>query len=372
MAAGPSNPKKRIRHLGLLTGGGDCPGLNAVIRAVTLTAEEAGVRILGIRNAYSGLIHKQFIPLDSSGVEDLLPRGGTILGTSNRDNPFAYIMNIGGEHKAIDMSDTVVENFKNAGLDGLIAIGGDGTISITNELYQKGIPAVCVPKTIDNDLLATDVTFGFDTAVGTATEAIDRIRTTAESHQRAMVVEVMGRNAGWIALFSGLAGGADVILIPEIPFSMEAVANKVREERASGRNFSIIVVAEGAHEIGKDTVVKRMVADPTEPRRLGGIGIRVGEAIETETGIETRVTTLGHIQRGGTPSTYDRNLSTRFGVHAALMAIEGKFGQMVSLKNGKITGVPLDKAAKGQRLVSPDSDFIKVARAVGTSFGDES
>ncbi|MBT3351946.1 MAG: ATP-dependent 6-phosphofructokinase [Nitrospinaceae bacterium] len=361
----------KIRSLGILTGGGDCPGLNAVIRAVVLTAERAGVRIQGIRNAYSGLVHNQFIDLDSSKVDHLLQYGGTILGSSNRDNPFEFMMTIDGERRPVDVSDTVISNFHNAGLDGLIAIGGDGTLQITHRLTQKGLPAICVPKTIDNDLLATDVTFGFDTAVGTATEAIDRLRTTAESHGRLMVVEVMGRNAGWIALFSGLAGGADVILLPEIPFTIEAIANDIRIDRSSGKNFSIIVVAEGAHLKDGEVVIQRMADDPTHPQRLGGIGNIVGHLLEEKTGYETRVTVLGHIQRGGTPSTYDRNLSTRFGVHAALTAIEGRFGHLVALQNGSITLVPMADAAQGQRLVSLDSDFIGVARSVGISFGDE-
>ncbi len=371
MNASAESEKLKIRTLGVLTGGGDCPGLNAVIRAIVLTAERSNVRVLGIRNAFSGLIHKRFTELEAVEVDPLLQRGGTILGSSNRDNPFKYLMTINGKHQPVDVSETVIDNFKEMGLDGLIAIGGDGTLKITYDLVKKGIPAICVPKTIDNDLMATDVTFGFDTAVGVATEAIDRIRTTAESHGRLMVVEVMGRNAGWIALFSGLAGGADVILLPEIPFSIGAIANAIHEDRAAGKNFSIIVVAEGAHEIGGDVVVKRTVDDPTEPRRLGGVGNLVGQLLEEQTGIDTRVTILGHIQRGGTPSTYDRNLSTRFGVHAAKNAIEGNFGYLIALQSGKIELVPLAEAAKGQRLVSPDNDFIRVARSIGISFGDE-
>jgi 6-phosphofructokinase 1 len=371
MNTSAEHKKPKIRTLGVLTGGGDCPGLNAVIRAVVLTAERSGIRVLGIRNAFNGLIHKQSIELESVKVDPLLQQGGTILGSSNRDNPFNYLMTINGKHRPVDVSETVIDNFNEMGLDGLIAIGGDGTLKITYELAKKGLPAICVPKTIDNDLMATDVTFGFDTAVGVATEAIDRIRTTAESHGRLMVVEVMGRNAGWIALFSGLAGGADVILLPEIPFSIGAIANAIHADRSAGKNFSIIVVAEGAHEAGGDVVVKRIVADPTEPRRLGGIGNLVGHLLEEQTGIDTRVTVLGHVQRGGTPSTYDRNLSTRFGVHAATNAMEGKFGHLVALRHGKIELVPLAEAAKGQRLVTPDSDFIKVARSVGISFGDE-
>ena len=369
--AGADEEKRKVRSLGVLTGGGDCPGLNAVIRAIVLTAERAGVRVIGVRNAYAGLIHQKFSDLDSSKVDHLLQYGGTMLGSSNRDNPFQFMMTIDGERRAVDVSDTVITNFRDAGLDGLIAIGGDGTLQITYQLTQKGLPAICVPKTIDNDLLATDVTFGFDTAVGIATEAIDRIRTTAESHGRVMVVEVMGRNAGWIALFSGLAGGADVILLPEIPFTVEAIADDIRSDRSAGKNFSIIVVAEGASRKGGEVVVKKIVDDPTEPRRLGGIGNLVGGLIEEKTGMETRVTVLGHIQRGGTPSTYDRNLSTRFGVHAALSALEGKFGHLVALRRGEIKLVPMADAAQGQRLVSQDSDFIKVARSIGISFGDE-
>ena len=375
MPAGhPMNNEKKepskVRSLGILTGGGDCPGLNAVIRAVVLTAEHAGVRVQGIRNAYSGLVHNQFIDLDASKVDHLLQYGGTILGSSNRDNPFKFTMNIDGERRPVDLSDTVITNFQKAGLDGLIAIGGDGTLRITHQLTQKGLPAICVPKTIDNDLLATDVTFGFDTAVGIATEAIDRLRTTAESHGRLMVVEVMGRNAGWIALFSGLAGGADVILLPEIPFTIEAIANAIHIDRSAGKNFSIIVVAEGAHLKDGEVVIQRMADDPTHPQRLGGIGNIVGNLLEEKTGHETRVTVLGHVQRGGTPSTYDRNLSTRFGVHAARCAMEGRFNHLVALQNGKITLVPMADAAHGQRLVSLDSDFIGIARSVGISFGD--
>ncbi|MFQ5894478.1 MAG: ATP-dependent 6-phosphofructokinase, partial [Nitrospinota bacterium] len=297
-----------VRHLGVLTGGGDCPGLNAVIRAVVRAGRiEHGLRVTGIRDGFAGLIHGRYHALEE-GVDELLFRGGTILGSSNRANPFAYSLVIEGERKAVDLSDTVVANFRRKGFDGLVAIGGDGTIAISYELMRKGLPLVAVPKTIDNDLNCTDVTFGFDTAVGTATEAIDRIRTTAESHHRAMVVEVMGRNAGWIALLSGLAGGAHVILIPEIPFRVERVAEKVAERQRAGKAFIILVVAEGARELGGEQVVKRRVDDPSEPRRLGGIGNVVGEKLEQMTGIETRVTVLGHIQRGGTPSTFDRNL----------------------------------------------------------------
>ena len=281
------------------------------------------------------------------------------------------MMTIDGERRPVDVSETVMTNFRKSGLDGLIAIGGDGTLKITHRLFQKGLPAICVPKSIDNDLLATDVTFGFDTAVGVATEAIDRIRTTAESHGRLMVVEVMGRNAGWIALFSGLAGGADVILIPEIPFSIDAIVANIRADRSAGKNFSIIVVAEGAFSKNGDVAVKKIVDDPTEPRRLGGIGNVIGNLLEEKTDIETRVTVLGHIQRGGIPSTYDRNLSTRFGVHAARCAINGEFGQLVALRKGAIKTVPMVDAAEGQRLVSPDNDFVQVARSIGISFGDE-
>jgi len=360
-----------MRTLGVLTGGGDCPGLNAVIRAIVLTAEREGIRVQGIRNVFSGLIHNQFTELNSSKADHLLQFGGTILGSSNRENPFQFIMEIDGGRRPVDVSETVMTNFKNSGLDGLIAIGGDGTLKITHQLFQKGLPAICVPKTIDNDLLATDVTFGFDTAVGIATEAIDRIRTTAESHGRLMVVEVMGRNTGWIALFSGLAGGSDVILIPEIPFSIDAVTAEIRSDRSAGKNFSTLVVAEGAREKDDNITVKNTLFDPLEPRRLGGIGNVVGNLLEKKTGIETRVTVLGHIQRGGTPSTYDRILSTRFGVHAARCAINKEFGQLVALQKGAIKTVPIAEAAQGQRLVSIDDDFVQVARSIGISFGDE-
>ena len=268
------------------------------------------------------------------------------------------------------MSDKAVKNAITNGMQALIIIGGDGTLKIALELGEKGLPVIGIPKTIDNDLLATDTTFGFDTALVTATEAIDKIHTTAESHHRIMVVEVMGRNAGWIALEAGIAGGGDIILIPEIPFRYEKICEKVREREKYGKGFSIVVVAEGAKPVGGEVVISKVVEDITEPVRLGGVGYKVGSELEARLGIETRVTVLGHVQRGGSPSPFDRILGTRFGVKAVELLVARQFSQMVSLRSSGIVAVPLQEAVSHQRLVPLDSDLIKAARWVGTSFGD--
>ncbi|MBI4378551.1 MAG: ATP-dependent 6-phosphofructokinase [Nitrospinae bacterium] len=356
---------------GILTGGGDCPGLNAVIRAVVKTAvHQHKMDILGIIDGYYGLINNKMRILTLEDVSGIMPRGGTILGTSNRDNPFNYFMIINGKKVYRDVSDRVIKNIHDSVMDALIVVGGDGTLAIAERLFKMGIPIVGIPKTIDNDLSATDVTFGFDTALMTATEAIDKIHTTAESHHRVMIVEVMGRNAGWIALHSGIAGGAHIIIIPEIPFDYDAIVKKIFERKGKGKHFSIIVVAEGAKPKGGDVVVKRMVEDGTEPVRLGGIGNRVGDEIERMTGFETRVTTLGHIQRGGSPSPFDRILATRFGAEAVHLVAKGEFGKMVSLRTPDIISIPLEEAIGRQKNVSPDSGYVKAARMVGISFGD--
>jgi 6-phosphofructokinase 1 len=357
--------------IGILTGGGDCPGLNAVIRAVVKTAvHQHKMDVLGIIDGYYGLINNKMRILTLEDVSGIMPRGGTILGTSNRDNPFNYFMIINGKKVYRDVSDRVVKNIHDSVMDALIVVGGDGTLAIAERLFKMGIPIVGIPKTIDNDLSATDVTFGFDTALMTATEAIDKIHTTAESHHRVMIVEVMGRNAGWIALHSGIAGGAHIIIIPEIPFDYDAIIKKIFERKGKGKHFSIIVVAEGAKPKGGDVVVKRMVEDSTEPVRLGGIGNRVGDEIERMTGFETRVTTLGHIQRGGSPSPFDRILATRFGAEAVHLVVKGEFGKMVSLRTPDIISIPLEEAIGRPKNVSPDSGYVEAARMVGISFGD--
>lgn len=366
-------PGGKIRRIGVLTGGGDCPGLNAVIRAVVKTAIGSyRLSVVGFENGFGGLIQNRARDLTMNDVVGILPRGGTILGTTNRDNPFKYQMVIKGQKVFRDVSDRVIENINIQGIDALVVIGGDGSLSIARELYEeKGLPVVGVPKTIDNDLSATDQTFGFDTALTTATEAIDKLHTTAESHHRVMVLEVMGRYAGWIALQSGIAGGADVILIPEIPFSMDRVYEKINQRRDNGKLFSIVVVAEGAKAIGGEMVVQRRVEESFDPIRLGGIGNVVAKQIEEATGMEARVTVLGHLQRGGTPTAFDRILSTRYGTGAVNLVMSGNFGEMVCLRTPNIQSVPLADAVGEIRLVPTDGDMVRTARQIGISFGDE-
>lgn len=364
---------KKIKRIGILTGGGDCPGLNAVIRAVVNTAiREYGVEVYGFQDGFAGMINKKVEKLELKDVSGILPRGGTILGTSNRDNPFAYpVTNEKGETTNQDVSAQAIKTIEYNELDVLITVGGDGTQSIANKLFQThGIPVIGVPKTIDNDIDGTDVTFGFDTALTMATISIDKLHSTAESHHRIMVIEVMGRYAGWIALHSGIAGGGDVILIPEIPFNMEKIAAKIHDRAQSGKRFSLIVVAEGAKPEGGDVIVARKVADPNDPIRLGGISQFVGNQIEDITGIESRYTILGHVQRGGSPTPYDRILATRFGYHAVLAAIEGKFGHLVGLRGQEIVTSPIADAIAIPRRVKPDSSLVKTAQALGTNFGN--
>lgn len=358
-----------VHRIGILTGGGDCPGLNAVIRAVVKTAESHGLEVMGVEDGFHGLIFGQAHPLSTKDVSGILPRGGTILGTSNRDNPFDYASEENGQIVKRDLSDQCVENLNRWDVDALVIIGGDGSMTISRGLAKKGVRSVGVPKTIDNDLAATDQTFGFDTALVTATEALDKLHTTAESHHRCMVLEVMGRYAGWIALESGLAGGADVILIPEIPFEMRHVADKIQSRQAQGKKFSIVVVAEGAAPKGGRQVVQQMIATSADPVRLGGIGNLVGRQVEETTGVETRVTVLGHLQRGGSPTPYDRILASRYGVHAVELILSGQFGRMVSLRGTEITSVPIEETGSARR-VTPDGDLVRTARSVGISFGD--
>lgn len=357
--------KSGVKHIGVLTGGGDCPGLNAVIRAVVKTAVDVyGMKVTGIEDGFEGLVHTRgrVRPLAPEDVRGILPRGGTILGTTNRGNPFAWVGPHGGKPK--DVTGTVLRNLKTLGIEALFVIGGDGSLRIARQFSDMGARIIGIPKTIDNDLLATDVTFGYDTAVNTATEAIDRLHTTAESHHRVMVLEVMGREAGWIALEAGIAGGADVILIPEIPYRIGAICRRVMGRSRAGRAFSIIVVAEGARPHGGRTAF-------IAPGRLGGIAQRVASAVGRETGHETRVTVLGHLQRGGSPSAFDRILGTRFGAEAVHLAARGGFGRMVCLRTPEILSVPLADAVAAQKLVPVDGDVVRSARSVGVAFGDE-
>ena len=358
-------------RLGILTGGGDCPGLNAVIRAVVSTANlQYRDDVVGIRDGFSGLIHDKTHPLDIDRMQGLLSRGGTILGSSNRDNPFDFAEQVNGRMTKSDVSDIVVENYKKHKLDCLIAIGGDGSLDIAHRFTPKGMNIIGIPKTIDNDLSSTDVTFGFDTAVATVVDALDKIQTTAESHHRVMVVEVMGRYAGWIAVASGLAGGAHCILIPEIPFDIEKLAQKIYQRKGFGRHFTVVVVAEGAKPKGGEMVVKRTVAGAPETVRLGGIGEYVASELERITKLEARCTVLGHIQRGGTPSAFDRILSTRYGAAAVAFAHEGKFDHMVALHTPNIVAVPMEEALHQMNRVSLDGSHVVTARRIGVSFGD--
>ncbi|TDA64496.1 MAG: ATP-dependent 6-phosphofructokinase [Clostridia bacterium] len=359
-----------MRKLGILTGGGDCPGLNAVLRAVAKTATAQGYEVIGFLDGYSGLVEERYMILNTAAVSGLLHRGGTVLGTNNRDNPFHYPVRAGDNTAYEDRSQQALVNMDRIGLEALITIGGDGTLAVGRDLARIGARVVGVPKTIDNDLAATDQTFGFDTAVTTATEALDRLHTTAESHHRIMVLELMGRYAGWIALQSGLAGGADVILIPEIEWKLENVVAKIEERRRHGRAFSIVVVAEGAKTPGGEWVISRRVEGSVESVRLGGIGQVVGQLLEETTGIETRVTVLGHIQRGGSPTAFDRVLATRFGVRAAQLAMEGTFGVTVCLRGNEVAYVSLEEATQKPRGVDPNSELMAAARAIGISFGD--
>ena len=362
----------KVRRIGILTAGGDCPGLNAVIRAVVKTAiAKYGLEIVGFLDGYSGLIQDRTRILQSHDASGILHRGGTILGTSNRDDPFRYPTEEGGKKIFRDVSDQAIANFEKNQLDALIVAGGDGSLTIGARLHEKGIPLVGIPKTIDNDLWGTDVTFGFNTALQTAMEAIDKIHTTAESHHRVMVVEVMGRYAGWIALEAGLAAGGDVLLIPEIPYDMEKVCEAIGQRHRQGRPSSIVVVAEGAVPKSGERVVQRMVEDSTDPVRLGGVGYRVGHEIEKKTSMETRVTVLGHIQRGGSPIAYDRILATCFGRRAMDLIMERRFGRMVCVQGQKFEDVALQEVQGKQKRVSPDSELVQTTRSIGVSFGDQ-
>ncbi len=359
-------------HIGILTGGGDAPGLNAVIRAVVKTASgEYGWQVTGVEDGFDGLIERGLAatrPLSLKDVRGILTRGGTILGAANRGNPFARKVVRDGVEVIEDASGVVVERLAAAGIQAMIIVGGDGTLRIAHELSKKGCQVVGVPKTIDNDLGGTDVTFGFDTALNTATDAIDKLQTTAEAHHRVMVVEVMGRNAGWIALHSGLAGGADVILIPEIPFHWQTIARQVQERNQSGAKFSIVVVAEGAKPAGGEQVFRQAGDSITAPR-LGGIGNRVARRIEELTGLETRCTVLGHVQRGGTPTPFDRLLATRYGAAAVRLIAQGKFGHMVALRGQEIVAVPIAEAIGVCKRIDPDSERVRTARGLGVCLG---
>lgn len=358
------HPTSPIRKIGITTGGGDCPGLNAVIRAVVRSAIRGhGWQVLGIRDGFDGLLHPEqprWLSLDD--VRDILPRGGTILGTTNRGNPFSYPVEGDGKPGVADLSDRVIENARALGLDALVVVGGDGTQRIGLRLHEKGLPVVGVPKTIDNDLAATDSTFGFDSALHVASEAVDRLHTTAESHRRIMLLEVMGRDAGWIALHAGIAGGAHAILIPEIPFSIDRLCEFITHRDSRRKSYTLVVVAEGVR------LPPELQSGEGKP--AVGVSNLIGGAIAQRTSREVRVTVLGHTQRGGSPSPSDRVLSTRFGVAAVQMLAEGQVGHMAALRGVSVVPVSLREACSSMKFVDPHGELVQTARTVGISFGD--
>ncbi len=358
-------------RIGISTGGGDAPGLNAVIRAAALSAFTLGWEVLGIKRGFSGLLGEdEVVILTRESVRGIAHLGGTILRTTNRGNPFHYPRaGADGRMEEADRSDEVVENAKQMGIDALIVIGGDGSLRIARQLCDKGMKIVGVPKTIDNDVSGTITSFGFDTAVNTALEAIDKLHTTAESHDRVLVLEVMGRDAGFIALHAGLAGTADVILIPEIPYDIEKVCEKISARDRAGRRFSIVVVAEGAYPKGGGvTLIGESL--PGQARRLGGVCDAIGREIQRVTGKETRSLVLGHLQRGGMPTGYDRLLATRFGAAAVRAVADERWGQMVALQSPHIVCIPIEEALREPKRVDPTHDTVLSARATGISFGD--
>ena len=370
----------QIKKIAILTGGGDCPGLNAVIRAVVKTAiVKYGLEVVGIRKGYHGLYHSDFIPLTLDSVQEILSEGGTILKSSNKDNLFIYpvrdaegnIVKKDGKIVYEDVSMKAVENLKKAGIDALFILGGDGTLTSGRDFARLGVNVIAIPKTIDNDLNCTDYTFGFDTAVSVVSDSLDRLRTTAKSHGRIMVAEVMGRGAGWLTLHGGIAGAADVILLPEIPFDINKVADKIKSDFAAGKDFAIVAVAEGAKPKDGEIVVAKVREDSPDPIRLGGIAKVVADELEELCNNEARATILGHIQRGGSTSAHDRVLSSRYGCAAVELAMEGKFGNMVILKGDQIGYASLeDVIGQENKQVDPDSELVQVAKALGICFGD--
>lgn len=358
-----------LLRIGVLTGGGDCPGLNAVIRAVTRSAISLGYEVFGFEDGFKGLVENRYIALNHDSVSGILIRGGTILGTTNRDNPLNYEQIIDGKKTYSDMSGVIKKNYQELGLGALVVIGGDGTMRMSNEIVEKtGINIVGVPKTIDNDIVGTDLTFGFRSAVDIATEALDRLHSTAESHHRIMILEVMGRDAGWIALHAGVAGGADVILIPEIPYTMEGILTTINDRIQRGKNFSLIIVAEGVKTLEGNAIAKNIVQTDINLVKLGGISNWLARAIEDAGGPECRATILGHLQRGGSPNSFDRVYCTQLGAKAVELVDQGIFQEMVALVDDKITSVSLSRV-QGVKLVESEDPLVKTAKQIGISFG---
>ncbi len=360
---------KAKNRIAILTGGGDCPGINAVIRAVAKTAIlDYNMEIVGIKDGYEGVITASYRGLHLDDVSGIITLGGTILGTSNTADPYKYFAKKGCEPE--DVSNAAVSNLKELDIDCLVCIGGDGTLTIANKLFRDGIPIVGVPKTIDNDIRGTDITFGFDSAVSIATEGIDRLHTTAQSHHRVMIIELMGRNAGWITLHSGIASGGDILLIPEIPYDLDKVVEKVKDRHRRGKRYTILVVSEGAKPKGGTQVVQRLIKDSPYPERLGGIGFVLGAQIEEASRIESRTVVMGHLQRSGVPTPFDRVLATKLGCKAVELIVNKKFGCMVGVSGNSLVEVPLEEVAKGARNVQLNDPLISTARSLGTSFGD--
>lgn len=359
-----------VRKIAILTGGGDCPGLNAVIRAAARDAFFCGMEVVGVEDGFLGLIEGRLRQLGENDLTGLINRGGTILGSNNKANPARFAVGKNPDRTPVfqDLRQQCYETLKRHEIGAMIVIGGDGTLTIAHDFHKMGIPIVGVPKTIDNDIEGTEITFGFETAVATATDALDRVRTTADSHHRAMVVELMGRNAGWLTLHAGVAGAADVILLPEIPFSMESIFEVVRRRSGKGKHSTLIAVSEGARPLGGKQMVAKVDLTSADPIRLGGIAKFVADEVEKATGVESRYVVLGHTQRGGVPVSSDRVLSTILGSHAMTLLREGRTGCMVAMQNGRLTSVPLEMLAGKQRLVNTDHPLITAARRVGANF----
>lgn len=365
-----SSRRKAIKRVCIMTGGGDAPGLNAVLRAFVKASDDFGIEVYGSEDGFEGLIQPdRLVELRPSSVRGILPKGGSVIGCSNTANPFAYpTKGRGGKMRYLDVSQQVLERIKAHDIDALVMVGGDGTLAHGKAMMKLGVPVVGVPKTIDNDLAATEYTFGFDTAVSTATWAIDALHTTAEAHERVMVLELMGRYAGWIPLCAGIAGGADVIVIPEIPYDIDRVVRKIESRSAVGARFSIVVVGEGARPLD-GTMATLTAGREGHLERLGGAGAVMAGLLEDRIEQEVRVTVLGHLQRGGSPSAFDRLLGTRFGVEAARLCKAGKTGRMVALREGQVISVPIAEALKAPKLVRPRGELVRVARRVGIELG---
>ncbi len=364
---------EKTKKIAILTGGGDAPGLNAVIYALTRSAIlRYGYKVIGYKFGYRGLYNNDFVPLTLQSISGILHRGGTILYSSNKDNLFDYTVVEDGKKVKKDVSDVAVENLKKEGVDVLVVLGGDGTLTSARDFARKGINVIGVPKTIDNDLGSTDITFGFQSAVDVVTEALGRLHTTAESHHRILIAEVMGRNAGWIALHSGMAGSADIVLIPEIPYSLENVIAKIKNRDERGKPFSIIAIAEGATEVGGSLTVSKVVEDSPDPIRLGGVANKLAADLEKNLdNHEIRTVILGHVQRGGDTCPYDRVLSIRYGVEALNLIEREEYGNMVCIKNGQISKVSLEEVIGANKQVDPNGELVKAAKSIGIAFGDE-